>query len=259
MLSSISAVITDLDGTLLNENRALSPYTVSVLSRCRRQGILVWIATARPLRIVREWLPELVYDAIAVHNGARVYAGGRCIARRQMPAAAWKETVSRLQAYQPQPDIAVEIEETLYANYDVASLWPSVSYHPFTDTDSLPDCPADKLLVLSSALTDMERYRPALAPDCHMQLSERTAAMIMHTGASKANAIAACCRFYGIRPEQTAAFGDDYNDIAMLQNAGIGIAVSNGEEEVKQAADLLIGSNQEDSVARWIETHLLRG
>lgn len=54
-----------------------------------------------------------------------------------------------------------------------------------------------------------------------------------------------------------AAFGDDMNDLEMVRNCGIGVAVRNAVEEVKRSADYICGSNDDDGVAKWIEEFIL--
>jgi hydroxymethylpyrimidine pyrophosphatase-like HAD family hydrolase len=53
------------------------------------------------------------------------------------------------------------------------------------------------------------------------------------------------------------AFGDDCNDLAMIQKCGIGVAMGNGTAEIKNAAKYVCGTNNEDGVGKWIEEHLL--
>lgn len=253
----IAAIMTDLDGTLLNENRQLSSYTRQVLQRCREKGILLWVATARPLRVVQEGLPTLPYDALAIHNGARIYAGSRLIASFPIEPSIWSETLERLLNYDPCPQVALESQEILYANFDTSTIWPNHPYQRFHHVEEIPKKEADKLIILSSTPQEMTRYTGALDSSLHMQLSERTAAMVMNKKAAKVEALHRLCRYYGIRPEQVAAFGDDYNDVAMIAVAGFGVAVENSEEAVKKAATYHIGHHRLDSVAHWLETYVL--
>jgi hydroxymethylpyrimidine pyrophosphatase-like HAD family hydrolase len=58
---------------------------------------------------------------------------------------------------------------------------------------------------------------------------------------------------HGINPEQTVAAGDDVNDVPMIQNAGFGVAMGNGSDEVKKAAKRIIGKNSEDGLAEFLE------
>ena len=70
---------------------------------------------------------------------------------------------------------------------------------------------------------------------------------------SKAHALQALLDEWQMTSQQVMAFGDSENDLGMIQMAGIGVAMANGMEEVKQAADLLAESNEEDGVAKIIE------
>ena len=73
------------------------------------------------------------------------------------------------------------------------------------------------------------------------------------SGATKERAIQELRSSLNIPQEKIAAFGDDFNDIGMLKFCGRGIAMQNAIAEVKQIADEICASNQEDGVARWIE------
>ena len=71
-------------------------------------------------------------------------------------------------------------------------------------------------------------------------------------GVTTENAIMKICSAYGILPENIIAFGDDYADIGMLQLCGMGIAMGNAIQEVKQIADMVIGSNDNEGIASYL-------
>jgi len=74
---------------------------------------------------------------------------------------------------------------------------------------------------------------------------------------NKGQGIMDTCRALGIKPEETAAFGDAENDIPMLKTAGVGVAMGNASEPVKAAADQVTASNNDDGIALWLEKNLL--
>ena len=76
-------------------------------------------------------------------------------------------------------------------------------------------------------------------------------------GSGKTEAIKALSEASGIDPADTAAFGDDQNDLEMLRICGKGVAVANAVQEVKEAADAVTLSNDEDGVARWLLSNCL--
>ena len=71
--------------------------------------------------------------------------------------------------------------------------------------------------------------------------------------ATKENAILKACGFCGIRLQDVTAFGDDGPDIGMLRLCGTGVAMGNATDPVKAAADVIIGSNDEDGIALYLE------
>ncbi|MDR0963765.1 MAG: HAD family hydrolase, partial [Clostridium sp.] len=81
---------------------------------------------------------------------------------------------------------------------------------------------------------------------------------ILPVSATKWNAIRLLAKEWSIDLSEIAAFGDDYNDIEMLKNCGVGVAVANALDEVKAVANYICDSNDEDGVARWLESNITR-
>jgi len=79
----------------------------------------------------------------------------------------------------------------------------------------------------------------------------------MEPGVNKWNAVKAVAEVYGIKPEEIMCIGDSNNDLSMIENAGIGVAVANAKPAVRAAAKLVTVSNDEDGVAQVIEQVLL--
>ena len=103
----------------------------------------------------------------------------------------------------------------------------------------------------------MKEYEKYLAPELYMQMSENVIAMIMHKNSNKLSAVSTLCKYWRLSLPQIAAFGDDLNDISMLSGCGVGVAVSNALDLVKNSADDVCGSNDEDGPAHWMEKNLL--
>jgi hydroxymethylpyrimidine pyrophosphatase-like HAD family hydrolase len=75
--------------------------------------------------------------------------------------------------------------------------------------------------------------------------------------ADKMNGVGALSAYFDIPAENIAAFGDDYSDIAMIRGCGMGVAVANAIEEVRNAADYICGDNDGDGVANWLWANVL--
>lgn len=250
-------IVTDLDGTLLRNDKTVSEYTLRAVEKIRRAGVLFVVATARPVRAVTEWLPFIEYDAGIFHNGAVIRTpdgetGGMGIAESDVIAR-------RILTAMPEARISVEAEDRLYCNYDPGRIWPGAEYTFTRDFACVADKTADKLIVEARSYAEVERFAPLLPDYVYAQLSENRIAMIMNRRATKINAVMALAEKYGIDMDNVVAFGDDYNDMEMLKGCGLGIAVKNALEEVKAAADGVCGSNEDDGVARWIAENLSAG
>ena len=254
-MRDIRMVVTDLDGTLLRSDKTVSQYPCAVLERLREKGIKLVAATARPVRAVEEMLPEIELDAGVYHNGAVIRSGGKRIGGFGIDKP---DRVARcIMRTLPESRISVECEEVLYANYPAEETWPGIGYVYTEDFAVLSGKIADKIIVEADTQEKVDAIGALLPKNCYAQLCENRLALCMHRDASKIKAIELLARLYGMEMDEIVCFGDDHNDIEMLRACGRGIAVGNAIEEVKQAADEITLSNDEDGVARWIEENLL--
>jgi len=146
----------------------------------------------------------------------------------------------------------------LYANFDAGQIWPGVQYIKTGNFHELQNVITDKVIVEAHSIDEMEEFKKYISGDFYLQLSGNQIAMIMNKQATKTNGIRLLAEQYEISLEQIIAFGDDYNDIDMLQSCGKGIAVSNALVEVKNIADEICNSNDQDGVAKWLDENILR-
>lgn len=253
-MKNIHMVVTDLDGTFLRTDKTVSDYTLETINRLHQKGILFVVATARPVRSVKEVLHNLPLDGGIYHNGAVVHDCGTQIDGTGIEQAV--ELCNRILADRPCCHISVESEDVLYANFDAGTIWPNIDYVPTPDFRELQGKLVDKIILEAFSLEEMEGYRRYLSDDLYLLLSENRIAMIMNKKASKSGGIRLLAQRHRISLDQVVAFGDDYNDIDMLRTCGIGVAVANGLEPVKEAADEICGNNDEDGVAHWLASNI---
>ena len=253
---NIKMTITDLDSTLLRADKTISDYTAGVLHRLRDKGIKLVFATARPMRTVKQFLGDFATDAIILHNGAVIHAGGKVLARYGIAADVKDRVLQAMNRDYPTTMISVEIGDLNYANFDMKAIW-NYDEGVISDFTNLPNQPADKIIVCVSSHEEISLFEPYLPQDLYIQMCDNNLGLIMHKKATKWTAIKDVCDYFGIPPTQAVAFGDDYNDITMLKGCGIGIAVANAIDEVKAAADIICATNNDDGVAKWLEENLL--
>ena len=252
---AIKMIVTDLDRTLLRDDKTVSGYTEETLSELKRRGIPFVIATARPIRAVRRWLSFLRYDAAVFHNGAVVMLGGEVTGRSGLENT--EGIAADILKGIPGSRITVEAGDWMYSNMRAEELWPGVQYTRTEDFSEVRGLMAEKVIIAASTLEEVAALEPYTPEGAYLQLSENTIAMMMNRSATKLNGIRLLAEQYGLGLDETAAFGDDYNEIDMLSACGVGVAVANALPEVKAAADEVCGSNEEDGVARWIRENVL--
>ena len=252
----IQMIVTDLDGTLLRKDKTVSDYTVSVFERCRKKGIKIVFATARPIRTVQIMELGIGTDAVVYHNGAVISING--ITHRHIgiepktTESLLLETANKYRDMQ----ISVEIDDILYANFDVTKVWANTTAI-MTDFSDLPDIPADKIIFVTADKKTISEIESSLPDGIYMEIVENQIVMVMNKNARKRNAVEEVAKHFGLGFGKVAAFGDDHNDVEMLKDCGTGVAVTNAVDEAKAAADYICGTNDSDGAAKWIEENVL--
>lgn len=250
---SIKTIVVDLDRTLLHTDKSLSEHTVKVLSECKRHGIKIMVATARPLRATKQYCDLIDFDAMVVSNGARIlYKNQRTdYGICQKSAAHLLNTLTQYPALR----ITLETGDCAYSNH------PIEDYETILTDDLVRVATAEGTLKILVHL-DSEKILPLvqkeLTEDLYYTIAHGYLLQIMNTSATKWNGIKAMLDLCSCSPDEAAYFGDDQDDMEPIKMCGLGIAVSNGIDEVKAVADYVIENNDCDGVANFIETQILK-
>lgn len=244
----------DLDGTLLCSDKTIHKETLEALQKCREKGILIGVSTSRGEQNTLSFLDELQPDLLIVSGGALVKFKGEYVYRAEFSG---EETCRMIQTARnvcgPDCQITIDTVSTHYWNYrtDPKSndkSWGESVYTDFWDFQE------------SSLKMCVEIFEDHKAAQLQEQLGECDCVRFSDgywykftkREATKERAVLAACSVCGIRPEQVMAFGDDYADIGMLKICGMGIAMGNAIDEVKREADFVIGTNDEDGIAKYL-------
>ena len=255
-MNNCKLIVSDLDGTLLRNDKSVSEFTLKTLKSCRNEGILVGFATARPVRGVAKIREIFEPDILINHNGA-VSLHSDLQYLLGINQEHLHELLKRTLSAFPNAEIGVESNDVFYANYDVTKNWPDEIYTKVNpDFVGLKVDYADKILVCLKNI-DVKELRSYLPGDCYLEVADGVMGMIMSKGATKFNSIVSVCNALGISPSEVICFGDDNNDISMIQGCGVGIAVDNANTAVKEVADVVCLSNENDGVARWLQEFVL--
>ena len=248
----MKAIITDLDKTLLHTDKTVSKYTVSVLKKCHERGMLVMAASARPLRDILIFNDLLGFDAITATNGAVVLLPNKLL-EIGISQDIGEKIISDIIKY---PDVCLSIETSkgLYANMDIP-VWEPIVY------DKFPTLPEDIILYKILASSDKKQLydgiETTLTGDVYHTIANNELIQIMSRQATKWNGINHMLSHFGVSPSDAVYFGDDNDDIEPIKKCGVGVAVQSAISSVLDAADIVVDSNDDDGVAKFIEENLL--
>lgn len=261
----IKLIASDLDGTLLRNDKTVSDRTRSALDASRARGIVVVLVSARPPRTVATIAAAAGGGGFAVCcNGAIVYDLDRQEIVDNVPFAAdiALDLVTSLRAVAPGVSFAMEQGLDLLCEADFSILHPEREVEAPTIVDALvrlsglDAAPVTKLIVRHPDYTAVELIalvRGHAGERAGVTHSGAPFVEVSAAGIHKAAGLARLCANLGIDAAEVLAFGDMPNDVPMLTWAGRGVAVANADPETLAAADERTGSNMEDGVAMVIE------
>ncbi len=249
----------DLDGTLLRDDKTLSRYTLEVVSKCREQGFLIGISTSRGEQNCLNFLKELKPDILISSGGALVRAGGKIIYSSFFSAAETKrfiETAGNICGMDC--EITVDTLDAHYWNYktdpkEQDKSWGDSIYTDFSDFNH----EALKICVEISDSNLAQKLSEHFSELDSQRFSDGDWYKFTKSGITKEKAILAVCEACHANVSEIVAFGDDYADIGMLKLCGIGVAMGNAIQEVKDIADAITISNEEDGVAAYLEKWII--
>ena len=240
------AIIVDFDRTLLHTDKTISDYTVKVLLDLQKSGARLFAATARPERTITEYCKMIPFDAITTLNGARTITREK-VFENPMDAHSTEEILRQLDSIAGTV-ISLETGNGLYANKDIPIWKPTV-------TDKICELAGtEKIYKILASHPDLsaEQIKVRLPEDTYISVADQKLIQVMSVSATKWNGIQKMLESYAITPDQAIYFGDDNDDIEPIRRCGCGVAVSNALECVRDVADYITESNDEDGVARFL-------
>ena len=259
------ALFFDIDGTLVSfRTHEIPASAIEALTAAKAAGHRIFIATGRP-RILINNLGALqernLIDGYVTMNGAYCFVGDEVIYKTAIPA----EDVRTLTGYCDRHNIPCIVvgEQTICACRPDERV-RRIFYEHLKVTTPIPDTPlheaidGKEIFQLTPFLDETQEAE--VAPSlfrCEMGRWHPGFIDVTALGNTKQRGMDEIIRHFGIRLEDTVAFGDGGNDIPMLRHAGIGIAMGNARDEVKAAAHYTTDTVDEDGVAKAIEHYLI--
>ncbi|MGT2929410.1 Cof-type HAD-IIB family hydrolase [Streptococcus dentasini] len=270
---AIRAVFFDIDGTLLNDRKNVSRSTQKAISELKNQGILVGVATGRGPAFVGPFMENLGLDFAVTYNGQYIFTRDKIIYQNQLP----KSTVYRLIKYAQERRREVSLGTSLgllgsnIINMGTSRFGQVVSRlvpkkltklveRSFKNIirrikpqnlEALKTIMREPVYQVVMVATEGETTKiQERFPHIKITRSSPYSADLISQGQSKIKGIKRLGLQLGFDLSEVMTFGDSENDIEMLVGSGIGIAMGNATEAVKQVAYYITDSNNQDGIAK---------
>lgn len=276
---AIKAIALDIDGTLTNDEKVITPRTREALLAAQRSGIRLILSSGRPVQGLRAIAAELDLQdnggLLVAFNGAHVVDAqtDEVLFDHPVEVETMRALVEHLRAFDVIPwivegrELFVERGERHLITYrdapfDIVEYERSACDLVIHEVDDLLDVcarPQDKLLTASEPEYLQRHWRAMREPFADSLSGMFTADFyfeFMAPGINKGNALAGALPKLGIDASEVVAFGDGENDISMIEWAGTGVAMGNADEPVKAVASMVTASNNEDGIARALDAIL---
>lgn len=264
-------LVLDVDGTLLNEQRALTGHTIATIKKVQQMGVKVAIASGRPThglsRIAANLDLHLYGGYVIAYNGAKVISAAdksvllrRSINPEQLTFLETKAKKAGCSLLTYHRDRIVTDNPTHpRVQLEAAINNMSVEYVP--DFSIMVDFQPTEVVLIGDdqAIMDAldEKWQRKLAGTNSVLMSGRGFLEVQGKGVDKSSAVAVLMHTLNITQDEVLAIGDGVADVGMLQSAGMGVAMANAPESVKRCADATTLSNEEDGCAAAIEKLIL--
>ena len=266
MKLNIDAIVTDMDGTLLNPQRQISDYTMAVMAECKKRDIRLIPASGRTRASMRPYLEKLDTGMPYIGgNGSEIVGADHCfIEQLSIEISLAKE----LCAFMANAGFHVQVygddafyyakECTASENYKRSS---GMRGEEVGDLTKFLTFRTPKILSIADPAL-VERTLPVVSAlyegRAAFTVSEPNFLEVEPLGATKGEALRRLAAMRGdITPEKTLTFGDSLNDLSLLMYSPNSVAMGNARQELKDAAAFVCRTNAEDGLARFVEEYVL--
>ena len=256
-------IFSDIDGTLLNSKHQISKKTREKIQKLEKEGIPFIFVSARMPRGIKGFQKELASkNPIISYSGALILDGeGEVIYSAPLESEEARKIANRSREIYPTVSInpysndcwMTENKEEYWVAYEskVTGIIPKL----VSLEEEAVWREVHKILCMGEAskIASLEQQLKKEFPNVQISKSKDTYLEILAKDVSKSKAADILVKYYGIEREESIAFGDSDNDIDMLEYAGLGVAMGNSYDGVKEHADYVTDTNVEEGVWEVLE------
>lgn len=262
-------IAVDMDGTLLNDDKKISKANLEAIKKIRRMGKKAVLSTGRPLVGIRRFIEELDMisdeDFVIAFNGALV--------QRIKSGKVISKTTLALEDYKDLYQLSLKLGVNIHALTESTVMAPKNSQ--YTDVESqINDIPIEiipvdevdeQTTIVKVMFIDDPQLLDQIVSKIPQEIKERYTILrsapyfleFLHKTVNKGTGVEAVAKELGLESKEVICVGDAGNDLAMIEYAGLGVAMGNAFDEVKEIADYITLSNNNNGVAHVIEKYML--
>ena len=252
----------DLDGTLTDKNKNILEETKQELIKLAQKGVIIVLASGRPTAGIFKEAKELTLDQVGGYllsfNGARVldYKTNEVVYEQTLSSEIAHEMYDRAKAFGLSP---LTYNATEIITEDIGDHW--IQLESFTtkmnikhvqDFKKEVSFDVNKVLITGEpayVAQILDEFKAPYEGKMSIYRSDPYFIECMANGIDKAASLDVLCKKLGIKQEETIAFGDGYNDLSLIEYCGYGVAMENAVDEVKERANYITLSNNDNGIA----------
>lgn len=263
-------VALDMDGTLLNEQKEITEETKNVLSEARNKGVKIVLSSGRPLDGLKNYLNELNL----VDDNEFVLSYNGCLVQETKTSKIIHEVGLKGSDLKYMYNLSKKIGVNIHAfSPNIGLMSPKISkyteveaninkininiidFNKINDNDDIVKVMmVDEPEILDEAIKKLpqsiyDKYTVVKSAPFFLEF--------INKNADKGKGLEALAKYLGVKREEIIAMGDAENDLAMIKYAGLGVAMGNAVEKVKEASDVVTLTNEQNGVAKIIKEYIL--
>lgn len=260
----------DIDDTLLNRQKRITPLTKSALLRAQEEGVKLVVASGRLPYGVRPYAEELKvlenggyylgFNGGAVLNSRGELIGSTYLDSRYIEPVYDILRPTNITTMVHKGDV-IFCDKKVNDYTKVESEVIGIPLNPVDDIARFVDWRLHKMLLAGEPreLLQVEKaLKDRFGKELDIYLSAPWFLEVMPKGINKGLGVEIVCRDMGISMDEVIAFGDHFNDLSMIKMAGMGVAMGNAEEDVRRSADMVTDDCDNDGIAKALERLIFR-
>lgn len=263
-------LVLDLDGTLTNNKKEITPNTLQTLLDAQKQGLKIVLASGRPTYGIAPLADILQLDTyegyILAYNGGQIidWKTKAVMYENVLDPAIYpylyecaKKNNFVILSYKDEYIVSENADDQYVRHEAFLNKMKSITVPDFLEVINFP---VAKCLIVGDPepLAKLElEMKDTLKNRMNVFRSEPFFLELVPQGIDKARSLAVLLEEIGLSKDEMIACGDGFNDLSMIQYAGLGVAMANAQKVVKKAADYITLSNEEDGVAAVVKKFFL--